>query len=83
MIAGKDTTAITLSWFFYMLCKNPHIEGKIAEEVMMATKEFGENVTISEFAERMTDEIINSMHYLQATLTETLRLYPAIPLVSL
>ncbi|KAM0934759.1 putative abieta-7,13-dien-18-ol hydroxylase [Dioscorea sansibarensis] len=80
MIAGKDTTAITLSWFFYMLCKNPHIEGKIAEEVMMATKEFGENVTISEFAERMTDEIINSMHYLQATLSETLRLYPAIPL---
>lgn len=83
MIAGKDTTAITLSWFIYVLCKNPHIEEKIAEEVMTATKEFGENVSISEFAEKMTDEIINSMHYLHASLTETLRLYPGIPLVSL
>jgi cytochrome P450 len=25
MIAGKDTSANTLSWFIYMLCKNPLI----------------------------------------------------------
>ncbi|KAJ0968666.1 hypothetical protein J5N97_025583 [Dioscorea zingiberensis] len=80
MIAGKDTTATTLSWFFYMLCKNPHIEKKIAKEVMRATKEFGQNASISEFASKIGEEIINNMYYLHASLTETLRLYPAIPL---
>ena len=29
MIAGKDTTAASLSWFLYMLCKNPLVQEKI------------------------------------------------------
>ncbi|KAF3775336.1 hypothetical protein EJ110_NYTH50706 [Nymphaea thermarum] len=33
MIAGKDTTGGTLSWFIYMLCKHPLIQEKIAQEV--------------------------------------------------
>ncbi|KAF7825982.1 cytochrome P450 704C1 [Senna tora] len=32
MIAGKDTSASTLSWFFYMLCKHPLIQEKVAQE---------------------------------------------------
>ena len=37
IIAGKDTTATTLSWFLYMLCKHPHVQEKIAQEVKVAT----------------------------------------------
>ncbi|PRQ57681.1 putative abieta-7,13-dien-18-ol hydroxylase [Rosa chinensis] len=33
MIAGKDTSANTLSWFFYMLCKHPLMQEKVAQEV--------------------------------------------------
>ena len=28
IIAGKDTTATTLSWFLYLLCKHPSIQKK-------------------------------------------------------
>ncbi|KAF1782435.1 Cytochrome P450, conserved site [Phytophthora cactorum] len=33
IIAGRDTTAQALSWFFYCLSKNPQVEAKIREEV--------------------------------------------------
>ncbi|GMH22503.1 hypothetical protein Nepgr_024346 [Nepenthes gracilis] len=78
VIAGKDTTAGTLSWFIYMLCKHPEVQEKIAQEI--------ENVTTvvkiadyAEFAASLTEGSLEKMHYLHASLTETLRLYPAVP----
>ncbi|XP_010933916.1 cytochrome P450 704C1 [Elaeis guineensis] len=79
LIAGKDTTAGTLSWFFYMLCKNPSIQEKISQEVKEVT-EAKEDATFDDFAKSITDESLNKMHYLHAALSETLRLYPAVPL---
>ena len=38
MIAGRDTTAGTLSWFLYVLCRDQRIQDKIAKEVREATK---------------------------------------------
>ncbi|AET02145.2 putative abieta-7,13-dien-18-ol hydroxylase [Medicago truncatula] len=78
VIAGKDTTAATLSWFMYMLCKYPAVQEKAAEEVREATN----TKTVSsctEFVSCVTDEALEKMNYLHATLTETLRLYPAVP----
>ncbi|WJX92866.1 hypothetical protein P8452_74450 [Trifolium repens] len=81
MIAGKDTTANTLSWFFYMLCKNPLVEDKIVQEIKDVTcSHESELNNIDEFVSNLTDVIIDKMHYLHATLTETLRLYPVVPL---
>lgn len=77
MVAGKDTTANTLSWFIYILCKNPLIQEKIAQEVINVCSKNETNV--SGFVENITDEALEEMHYLHATLTETLRLYPAVP----
>ncbi|VAH72772.1 unnamed protein product [Triticum turgidum subsp. durum] len=37
MIAGRDTTAGTLSWFLYVLCRDQRIQDKIAREVREAT----------------------------------------------
>ncbi|KAG1362336.1 cytochrome P450 704C1 [Cocos nucifera] len=79
LIAGKDTTAGTLSWLFYMLCKNPSIQEKISQEVKEVTDP-NEDATFDEFANSITDESLNKMHYLHAALSETLRLYPAVPL---
>ncbi|KAJ3697589.1 hypothetical protein LUZ61_001294 [Rhynchospora tenuis] len=82
ILAGRDTTAVTLSWFFYILCKHPHAQDTIAREVQAAIKtQDGEGkAKIDIFMDYFTEEAINSMQYLHAALTETLRLYPAIPL---
>nr|GEU37452.1 cytochrome P450 704C1-like [Tanacetum cinerariifolium] len=81
VFAGMETTADTLTWFFYMLCKNPLIQEKVAEEVKTVT-EADNNTSIDEFGIKLTKVAIDKMHYLHATLTETLRLFPAIPMAS-
>jgi len=81
IIAGKDTTAITLSWFLYQLCKHPHVQEKIAQEIREATK-VEDGSTIDELAARVTEESMEKMQYLHAALTETLRLHPPVPVVS-
>ncbi|KAF8380393.1 hypothetical protein HHK36_027878 [Tetracentron sinense] len=78
ILAGRDSIANTLTWFFYVLCKHPFLQEKIAQEVKQATKADG-NISIEEFTERITEEAMDKMQYLHAALTETLRLYPAIP----
>lgn len=82
ILAGKDTTANTLSWFFYMLCKNPLIQEKISQEVVEAISSHGIETSVDEFVENITDEVLEKMHYLHAALTETLRLYPVVPVVN-
>ncbi|CAB4269791.1 unnamed protein product [Prunus armeniaca] len=80
MIAGKDTSANTLSWFFYLLSKNPLIQEKVVQEVRdVVGNQIGE-AKIDEFVANITDATLEQMHYLHATLTETLRLFPAVPI---
>ncbi|CAI0387699.1 unnamed protein product [Linum tenue] len=83
IIAGKDTTANSLTWFFYSLCKHPLVQEKVAQEVREAAtaNQNGEVTSAEEFVELLTQEALDKMHYLHAALTETLRLYPAVPLV--
>ncbi|XP_057455313.1 cytochrome P450 704C1-like [Lotus japonicus] len=78
VIAGKDTTAATLAWFMYMLCKYPSVQEKAAEEVREAinTKTIS---SCTEFVSSVTDEALEKMNYLHAAITETLRLHPAVP----
>ncbi|GAB4844394.1 hypothetical protein Ancab_037758 [Ancistrocladus abbreviatus] len=78
IIAGKDTTATTLSWFIYMLCKHPEIQEMVAKEIMDATKA-DMVMNYAEFAANLREDSIEKMQYLHAALTETLRLYPAVP----
>lgn len=82
MIAGKDSTANTLSWLFYMLCKNPLIQERILQEVKEVMNDQVNEANIEYFVEKLTDETLEKMHYLHAALTETLRLYPAVPVVN-
>ncbi|KAK2996778.1 hypothetical protein RJ639_025624 [Escallonia herrerae] len=78
IIAGKDTTATTLSWFIYMLCKHPEVQENVAQEIKEASsKKLFTN--IPEFVASLNEEALERMEYLHAALTETLRLYPAVP----
>ncbi|KAJ6826238.1 cytochrome P450 704C1-like isoform X1 [Iris pallida] len=80
MIAGKDTSANTLSWFFYMMCKNPLVQEKIVAEINKTAIGLEEDdIVVDDFASSLTDDVLDRMHYLHAALTETLRLYPAVP----
>ncbi|KAL1319227.1 hypothetical protein HN51_071523 [Arachis hypogaea] len=78
IIAGKDTTATTLSWFLFRLCKLPHVQEKIAQEVKDATG-LSDFSKLEEFAANITEEALEKLQYLHAALTETLRLHPAVP----
>ncbi|KAL6606288.1 hypothetical protein ACP70R_041941 [Stipagrostis hirtigluma subsp. patula] len=79
LIAGKDTTANTLSWFFYMLCKNPIVQDKVALEIRDSVEWAGEDNNTQDFAARLKEGAIDKMHYLHAAISETLRLYPSVP----
>lgn len=80
ILAGKDTTAITLSWFLYELCKNSDVQEKIAKEIRETTN-VAAGSTVDELAARITEENLEKMQYLYASLNETLRLHPAVPVV--
>nr|DAD18630.1 TPA_asm: hypothetical protein HUJ06_020093 [Nelumbo nucifera] len=77
LVAGRDTTATTLSWFLYMLCKHPRVQEKVAQEVMEATRAKDAS-SYDEIAAHLNDEALDKMQYLHAALSETLRLYPAV-----
>ncbi|CAA7050728.1 unnamed protein product [Microthlaspi erraticum] len=80
MIAGKDTTAAALSWFLYMLCKNPLVQEKIVQEIKDVTSSSDEQTTdVNGFVESINEEALDRMQYLHAALSETLRLYPSVP----
>lgn len=77
LLAGRDTSALALSWFFWLLATNPDVEKKAAEEAQRviecaATKEDGKPI--------LTRTELSRMHYLHAALTEALRLYPSVPI---
>ncbi|XVE52250.1 hypothetical protein DITRI_Ditri02bG0108100 [Diplodiscus trichospermus] len=79
LLAGKDTTANTLCWFFYMLCKNPLVQEKVAQEVIDTTCGNENDANFDDFTTTITDATLEKMHYLHAALSETLRLYPVVP----
>lgn len=81
MIAGRDTTATTLSWFFHMLSKSPGVEKMILQEIRELVKEkecVPMEETVTRFCESLTHTVLDKMHYLHAALSEALRLYPPI-----
>lgn len=69
LIAGRDTTAATLSWTIYELSHYPAVYAKLRNEILSTVGESGSP----------TYEDLKNMTYLTHTLNETLRLYPAVP----
>ncbi|TYH38076.1 hypothetical protein ES332_D12G085600v1 [Gossypium tomentosum] len=69
--AGTDTTAITLEWAMSNLLNNPHVQEKARAEL---DKLVGQ--------EKLVEEAdVAKLPYLQSIISETLRLYPAAPLL--
>ncbi|XVF01779.1 hypothetical protein REPUB_Repub04eG0118700 [Reevesia pubescens] len=76
ILAGRDTSSVALSWFFWLLEKNPTVEEKILAEICRIINEREE---MKNGPLIFTPEEIKKMDYLQAALSEALRLYPSVP----
>jgi cytochrome P450 len=73
LIAGRDTTAQALSWFFLELSQNPHAETAIRSEI--TEKLSGGGVDPA----NPTMQDVSQLVYLEAALKEALRLHPSVP----
>jgi len=99
VIAGRDTTATTLSWFTHMAMSHPDVAEKLRRELCAfeAERAREEGVAVpccgpdddkafaarvAQFAGLLTYDSLGKLVYLHACVTETLRLYPAVPQVS-
>ena len=91
LIAGRDTTAATLTFIMYFLATHPEVATRLRKEVLETAGTFTEGRAISW-------EMVKEMKYLRAVIngelpsadqssssltrfidTETLRLYPVVP----
>ncbi|XP_039141210.1 cytochrome P450 86A2-like [Dioscorea cayenensis subsp. rotundata] len=79
ILAGRDTSSVALSWFFWLVSNNPNVERKILEEVCSVLKET-RGCDVDKWLQGPLEfEEIDRLVYLKAALSETLRLYPSVP----
>ncbi|KAG7293118.1 hypothetical protein NEMBOFW57_003164 [Staphylotrichum longicolle] len=69
LLAGRDTTACTLSWTIYELARHPEALQKLRAEILSVVGP----------TRAPTYEDLKGMKYLQNVMNETLRLYPVVP----
>ncbi len=65
LLAGHETTAITLTWALYVLTQEPAVEARLYEEVVSVLR--GASPTV---------EDIRRLPYTRMVIEETMRLYP-------
>ncbi|PON49941.1 Cytochrome P450, E-class, group I [Parasponia andersonii] len=71
LLAGTDTSAVTLEWTMSNLLNHPHVLKKAKDEL---DSQIGQHQLVDE-------SDLSKLPYLQGIISETLRLYPAAPLL--
>ncbi|XP_061369948.1 cytochrome P450 CYP94D108-like [Gastrolobium bilobum] len=75
ILAGRDTTSSVLSWFFWILSSRPDVKKRILDEIeTVRSRKVG-----GAAGEAFGYEEVKEMQYLHAAISETLRLYPSVP----
>ncbi len=65
LLAGHETTALALSWTWYLLSQNPHVEHRLHEELDRVLEE-----------RAATPSDLSSLVYCERVIKEAMRLYP-------
>ncbi|CAL1395346.1 unnamed protein product [Linum trigynum] len=76
ILAGRDTTSVGLAWFFWLLSRNPEVERIVVGEINRVVGNPGDG---EKHHGCLRDEELKEMVYLEAALSESLRLYPPVP----
>ncbi|CAH8250818.1 unnamed protein product [Arabidopsis lyrata] len=80
ILAGRDTSSVALSWFFWLITMHPTVEDKIVREICSVLIETrGADDVASWTEEPLGFDEIDRLVYLKAAISETLRLYPSVP----
>ncbi|KAF5194934.1 Cytochrome p450 [Thalictrum thalictroides] len=66
IVAGRDTTSAALTWYFWLISCNSHVEKALLEE-------------IREISSASVYDEVKDMVYTHASLCESMRLYPPVP----
>ncbi|HKI00542.1 MAG TPA: cytochrome P450 [Thermoanaerobaculia bacterium] len=66
LVAGYESTAVTLTWMFYLLSQNPEVEHRLRQEIASV---------LGDRAPTMAD--LSSLEYLNRVISESMRCYPA------
>lgn len=65
LLAGHETTALALSWTFYLLSRNPQVDAKLADELQ---------TVLGDRAPAPAD--LPRLRYTEQVITESMRLFP-------
>ena len=79
ILAGRDTSSVAMSWFFWLIIQNPQVEDKIIGEICEVLTNSRGNDPSKWIEEPLVFEEVDELVYLKAALSETLRLYPSVP----
>ncbi|KAI9194492.1 hypothetical protein LWI28_006500 [Acer negundo] len=79
VLAGRDTSSVALSWFFWLVMNHPDVERKIITEISTVLKETRGSDVQKWIDEPLVFDEADKLMYLKAALAETLRLYPSVP----
>lgn len=85
VLAGRDTSSSGLSWFFWLLSRNPRVEDAIYQELLTILQSRGQeqqqqpNLSPKQ-PTSLSFEELKQLHYLHAAITESMRLYPPVPM---
>ncbi|KAG6429725.1 hypothetical protein SASPL_107778 [Salvia splendens] len=86
VIAGRDTTATTLTWAIYMVMSHEQVAEKLYSELRSVEGECTSldgqesfDQRLKHFSGLLNYYTLGKLYYLHAVITETLRLYPAVP----
>ncbi|VAI29980.1 unnamed protein product [Triticum turgidum subsp. durum] len=77
LIAGRETSSSALTWFFWLVSSRPDVVARIADEVRSVRSMAGTRP-----GDPFTFDALRDMRYLHAALTESMRLYPPVPIDS-
>ncbi|KAK7396059.1 hypothetical protein VNO78_16791 [Psophocarpus tetragonolobus] len=76
ILAGRETTSSGLNWFFWILSSRPNVRKRIRDEIERVRSANG---GVGAFGY----EELKEMQYLHAAISESMRLYPPVPIDTL